>query len=500
MKQSRLAISLAVVSAVFFGASLTAQRAWVEVKSPHFIVASDDGEKSARDIAWQFEQIRAGIQTVWSWARVDFDRPVLVLVARDENSMKALAPQFWEERGGVRPGSVSANGSDRHYIAVRGDAKAVDTAGVNAYVNAYWAYTSVVLATGSRRELPLWFSRGLADVMSNTIVRESFVQVGQPIPWHVQRLRSGGERLRLRELITLDRNSPWVTDGARRPVWDAQCWALMHYLMFADDGAHRSQLDRFVTLLGEGKAAPDAATLAFGDLDAIDKGVNLYIKQELFGYVQIKADLNVKREGFATRVLSPAEAAATRAAFHAAMRRPVEARALIDEARKLDPNLPAPYEVAGILADAERKTEDARAAYAKAAELGSTNFYAYHRWAVLMGRPADAEGRAQVERSFTRAVELNSSYMPSHALLADVKTQLGHPDEALVLAARAVSLEPGRTQGRLALARALAAASRFAEAQKEAREGLAVAVSDIEKTNAQQLIDRLDRQAPAAAR
>jgi tetratricopeptide (TPR) repeat protein len=173
---------------------------------------------------------------------------------------------------------------------------------------------------------------------------------------------------------------------------------------------------------------------------------------------------------------------------------------LLDQARQLDPNLPASYEVAGLLADADGKMDEARAAYAKAIELGSTNFYPYHRWAALTGRPADAAVRAQIERAFTRAIELNSSFMPSHALLADLKTQLGHPDEALALATRAVSLEPGRTQGRLALARALLALSRIADAQEEAREGLAVAVSDIEKTNAQQLIDRLGRQANAAAR
>src|SRR5687767_9287530 len=84
--------------------SAVAADPWVQVNSLHFAVVSNAGEKRAREVAWQFEQIRAAITAIWPWVKGDLDRPVLVVAAKDENTMKLLVPQYWEERGGVRPG------------------------------------------------------------------------------------------------------------------------------------------------------------------------------------------------------------------------------------------------------------------------------------------------------------------------------------------------------------------------------------------------------------
>src|SRR5262249_31032 len=121
-----------LVLALTLGVSATsaaADRPWATASSAHFTVISDDSPKTAREVAWQFEQIRAPIQTYWSWTRTDLDRPVLVLAAHDEDRMKELAPTYWEQRGGVHPSSVAVTGADRHYIALRSDIKIDDRQG-----------------------------------------------------------------------------------------------------------------------------------------------------------------------------------------------------------------------------------------------------------------------------------------------------------------------------------------------------------------------------------
>ena len=55
---------------------------WIEVRSPHFVVASNAGEKEARRIADQFEQIRALFHTAFPNLRVDPSEPVLILAAK----------------------------------------------------------------------------------------------------------------------------------------------------------------------------------------------------------------------------------------------------------------------------------------------------------------------------------------------------------------------------------------------------------------------------------
>ncbi|MGB7217751.1 MAG: hypothetical protein WBD07_02985 [Vicinamibacterales bacterium] len=339
--------------------------------------------------------------------------------------MKALAPQYWEQRGGTRPSSVFWTAADRHYIALRTDVKPVDTNGINAYQSAYWSYTALILnQTGTR--MPLWLLRGLAGVMSNSIVRPSMIQLGQLIPWHIQRLRNS-QRLRLRDLLVVDAQSPWNTDGARLPVLDAECWAFTHYLMFGEDAVHRPKLDRFVQLLNQQRDPQLAATEAFGDIDALEQGFVRYFDRQIFGFLQIKVDVVIKEDTFVTRALPPAEAMMARAAFHVATRRPVEARALIDESRKASPNLAQAYELDGLLADADRNVEGARPAYGKAIELGSTNFYAHFRWAALTltegrgrGGP-DPETRARVEQALERATSLNAQFAPAQTMLQNVR-------------------------------------------------------------------------------
>src|SRR5437879_9154259 len=69
---------------------------WIEVRSPHFIVASNSNEKQARRAADQFEQIRAVFHKEFPKLRVDPGQPIFILAAKNENTLKALLPGFWE--------------------------------------------------------------------------------------------------------------------------------------------------------------------------------------------------------------------------------------------------------------------------------------------------------------------------------------------------------------------------------------------------------------------
>jgi hypothetical protein len=99
-----------VLALLAAGAPTHAADDWVEVVTPNFRVVSNAGEGRARNIGWQFEQIRAAMQAGWPWARGRLDRPFLIIAVKDENGLKQLAPAYWEAGNRVRPGSVSATG------------------------------------------------------------------------------------------------------------------------------------------------------------------------------------------------------------------------------------------------------------------------------------------------------------------------------------------------------------------------------------------------------
>lgn len=194
--------------------------------------------------------------------------------------MKLLVPGFWEKSDrDSRPSSVFGTGAAAHYITLRSDVRAEDTVGVNPYVSSYWSYSALTLNEAFERPLPLWFRNGLAEVLSNSIVRDNEIQFGRPIPWHVTSLQQNA-RLCLSELIALDKSSPYYTNGVTRGRFDAQCWGVMHYMLFGlTDGG--SRVNQLAELLFRGASSAEAIQKVFGSVDALDIAYLNYQKKPI---------------------------------------------------------------------------------------------------------------------------------------------------------------------------------------------------------------------------
>jgi hypothetical protein len=72
---------------------------WLEVRSPHFIVVSDSGEKQVRYVADQFERMRTVFHDRFPLASVDPSMPVVVLAIKGEKNFRALEPEAYLGKG-----------------------------------------------------------------------------------------------------------------------------------------------------------------------------------------------------------------------------------------------------------------------------------------------------------------------------------------------------------------------------------------------------------------
>jgi tetratricopeptide (TPR) repeat protein len=464
---------------------------WIEVKSAHFTLTSSASEGATKTLAWQLEQIRSAISVLWPWAKVDLNKPLSVFVVKDETSMRAMAPSYWEQKGGMRPATVWVGGPDQNFLALRADVEARDESYINPYVSSYFSYVSLVLQQSVARPLPLWFSRGLAGVMSNTIVRESKILLGPPIPWHLEQLRDG-RRMKLPALLKVTRESREYRNGEDLRLFDAESWALVHFLMFGDNGARWPKLDQFAQMVAKG-ADPDVAFReALGRPEQLEDPFFVYINRSIYSFRQVNVDAGVKREGFTVTKLSPADAASRRAFFHAAMRRPVEARAAIAEARKAG-DTPETHVAEALLLEAEGKTDDARAAYARATEAGTTNPYAYYRLASLMWRgPVENDVLVRIEQLLTKAVSLNSRFAAAYAMVGEARAALNIGDP-MSMVLRAISLEPAEAHYHLTAASVLFRQKKVDDAIAHAQTAQALADSEEERRRAAELLERLAR-------
>ncbi len=463
---------------------------WLEIRSQHFTIVSNSGEKEARRTAWQFEQVRQALRIIWPWAAVDGGRPITVFAVRDENTLKTLGPQYWEGKR-YRPTSFWVGDSDRTYIALRTDLAEPSDVGENPYQTAYWCYVSAVLNRSMPVRIPEWYGRGLAEVMSNTIVRDKELHVGRLMNNHLNTLRQSS-LIPLDEFLAADRGSKYLTREPDSWQFESQAWAFVHYIMFGDRGVHNSKVNRFNQLLAGGSKADVAMKEAFGpDMSPYHAGMREYVRKEIFMYGRIAVSVEVKPEGFSSRLLPASEASQHRARVLVAMGRPAEARAETAAAAVADPKSPVPSEIEGSLLDGEGKPEEARAAYEKAAALSSKDPHVYYRLAQLT-RPSGSADRVTSERiaSFLEtAIELEPGFANALSFLAEVQSDLGKPEAAIELARKAVTAEPNVTYHRLALARALWNSQRPDEAIDAAQRALSVADDDAERGNAQRFLD-----------
>ncbi|HVD77711.1 MAG TPA: hypothetical protein VNH43_08875 [Vicinamibacteria bacterium] len=482
----RCILSAAVAGAATLAASsIAAERPWIEIKTPHFVVVANTSEGTARDVGWQFEQVRYVFERLWPWARRERGRPFYVIAVRGESDMRALAPEFWE-KGHDGTVGVAVSGPDKDYVALQSGVALPDNLRTNPYFYAYWGYANRALQAAFPGALPLWYARGLSDLFGNTVVRGKDVELGRMLMHHVEQL-GRSSRIPLPELLAVDRTSKYYTDESRRATFDAESWMFVHYLVFGDKGAHQAQLNRFSEMLRQGRAQDVAFREAFGDPAVVANGLLDYMSQQLKGYAVVKADLNVKAAGFEVRPVSPAAAAALRGAFHVAMSRPREARALIEEARRAEPASAPAAEAEALLLDNEEKRDEAQAAYARAADGGSENFYVYYRLASLMQRPdASKETLTQITKRLEQAVKLNPDHAWSQASLARALGMQQQWEPAIRAARLAVSLEPSVAAHRLALVHALWNGSHEADALQELQAARNVATNDADRKAVQE--------------
>ena len=501
MRSDRFCAAAVVGLAILAGADARATAdPWIEVKSPNFTVVSNGTESRARNIAWQFEQIRASIQRGWPWARAPLDRPLVIFAARNEATMKSLAPKYWEPNQ-LPVASVYGSSAVRHYIALRADLEVSESDGANPYRYSYWAYSGLMLSShlqGGR--LPLWFTTGFNEVSSNTIVTTKTVQIGKPIRAYVSRLH---DRLPfpIARLLAITRESPEYLQADDRHAYDAETWGVMQYVLFGAQAseARETRANQLARLLLNGTPSAAAIEQVFGSVQAFEDNLKLFFRQGLFNYSQMDVDAAITTKGFVMRALSDAESAAVRAGLHVALNRPVEARTELAAARAGGQRLGTAAEVDAILLDREGKLDEARQAFATAADLGSDSSYVSYRAASLAWRPnADAATVESVRRWLARSIELNPRYAPAHNLLTNVLLQGNQLDAALEAADRALGLDPRRSALRVNRAVILLRLNRRDEAIAEARVAVAMAETDAERRQAESLLASLERTAPPA--
>jgi tetratricopeptide (TPR) repeat protein len=473
--------------------SSSAKDAWIEIRSPHFLVVSNASEHDARKVADQFEQFREVFQAAFPKLRVDLGKPLIIFAVKNEESMRDLIPQYWEKKGSIHPDGIYVPAEDAHSVVVR-----TDVQDSNPYHIIYHEYTHALMDLNFSG-LPVWFSEGLAEFFGNSTLRDKDVEIGQIAPAHLQVLRDS-RLIPIDTLLRADHSSPYYNEQNRASVFYAESWAIVHYLMLDPDARKRQLLQNFLTAWDASGNQVEAAQKTFGDLTKFGKLMEAYVRQTSFFVAPVKTAVHADPKGYTGRALSQAETEAYRGEFYVRTNRPKEATESLELAIKADPNSTMGHEGLGLLALRQFQYQLAETELARAVDLNSTNFIVYYysaRARIRSGEPGDTDKAiAELEK----CIQLNPEFAPAYATVASVYSM--RPETAakgIPAAKKAMQLEPGNFEYALSFGFVLVNAGKLDDAKVLASRLMAAARTPLEQSHAIQLSDAIgNHQAHAA--
>ena len=435
---------------------LAADSGWLEVRSEHFSVITDAGEKNGRQIAEHFEQMRAAFGLLFGRGKINEPVPLQIIGFRNTRELRQYSPLFHGKV--VELAGFFAPGEDKNFVAI-------DMSRENSWETVMHEYAHVLLNSNYRPTAP-WFDEGFAEFFSTMKVADVSIEVGAVIPEAA--VLAQGKKLGLLDLLQVQHHSETYNEkGQSRDMFYVESWLVVHYLFDTDQMQKAFQ---YFTLAND-QAVPvsDAVQSAFGmPVVQLEKVILDYLRANKVKvkHYTFKHQIVTSQQATA-RPLDPQEARAQLADLHLheedygalAIK---EFEAIVSE----NPNEFNAQRGLGYAYLRERNFAKATEHLQAAARLGSKDPRVYFYTAVLLQEQNPvAMGSAELVQNLRRAIELDPQYADAYALLGVSLLNSGAYAEAEVSLARAVALSPRNEMYRLNYALVLLNRQKVAEAK-----------------------------------
>ncbi|MGI9107396.1 MAG: tetratricopeptide repeat protein [Pyrinomonadaceae bacterium] len=439
-------------------AAAAAEETWLKVTSPHYLFVGDTGEGDMREVALKFEQFRHAFLQLFPAFGLSSPVPTTVIVFKDDKPYKQFRPLSQGKPAEFI--SYYQSGLDVNYIVL-----SLEHDPANLYLKLFHESVHMLIDSNSRGT-PDWLNEGLAQYYSSFEFQgpEHQSKVGKPIARNLHLLRTQSP-LPLETLFAFERSSANYNEREKAGIFNAQAWALVHYLVTANKGRRQLQLLRFMELLSAGVPAENSFRRAFhADYRTMEKELKEYILRE---------DYQVKFTTLNEQALSPPEmkiAPVTGAEadyflgdllLH--INRHEDAATYLRKSINLNPKSGLAYASLAMARVRQKKFEEAGHLLQQAIAIEPNNHLTHYYYAYALSREGMNEEQAvtkydpalaQLMRAeLSKAISLNSGFPESYRLMAFINLVTGERlEEAVGLLARALALAPGRPDFKLLLA------------------------------------------------
>jgi tetratricopeptide (TPR) repeat protein len=461
---------------------------WTELRSPHFVVASNAGEVAARGVASDFEQIRALFHATFPGLRVDPAQPIRIIVARDEATMQTITPDEWGGPEHVHPSGVFHSDGEKDYIVLRLDAE-----GTTAFHTSYHEYTHSLMHLNFSR-LPLWVREGVAEFFGNSLLSETKATTGTVDRGHLFVL-SKNEWLPMDTLFQVSETSPFYNEKNPASVFYAESWATVHYLLLDPEARRADLFEKYLMVWDSGMDALTAGRAALGNLDTFELAVKKYVGQANWRPGVVLPGLAGTQEApWKVRPLAPAEVLVWRGDYFTHRQMMKEARPLLEEAAKTGPEIAATHEALGFFYFRDSDFAEAQEQMQRAISLGAEDFAPYFVLGSLeLRNVAESDDEiSDARKNLERAAELNPMFAPTFEALTQAYSRSADTQsKALVAAETAVKLDAESRSYRTNLAYTLLNNGRTEQARAVAEKLVATASSKDDERSARSVLEAI---------
>jgi cytochrome c-type biogenesis protein CcmH/NrfG len=293
VKSKIVAFALAVAAA----AVSPAQAAWRQASTPHFVIYSEDDEKTVRDFATRLERFDAAMRFMRGLPdpEISPQNRLTVFVVPTVHAVRKLYGKGGGGIGGFYTGRASGSFAISPRNIGGGDGE--------EQIILLHEYAHHFMMQNYPGAFPAWLIEGFAEFNSTArFDKDGGVGLGLPASHRAYGLLAM-QPIRIEKLLA---SSVDDLAEAERDSFYGRGWLLTHYLTLHP--ARKGQLSAYLALLNSGTDSLTAATKVFGDLALLDKELDRYVRQRTLRYVKLEPEM-IKIKPISVRALSPGEAA-----------------------------------------------------------------------------------------------------------------------------------------------------------------------------------------------
>jgi len=221
-----------------------AEPEWLEVRSAHFSVITEAGEKKGREVALRFEQMRAVFGQLLARKKLNMPVPLTIFAIKDDKRFFQTAPLHNGQP--ISAPGFFVPGEDHQFIVL------------NVFEEDSWRAVAHefahLLLNYNYPPTQGWFDEGFAEYFSSLRLDNKQVEIGNDpelgpgyaedllgkpneernAPKSLTELLSGWVWLSVPDLFSMRHDSSSYQEGTHRTLFYAQSWMVMHYLLNKD--------------------------------------------------------------------------------------------------------------------------------------------------------------------------------------------------------------------------------------------------------------------------